>query len=64
MTNWRHSARHCFMLALVFLSLITFSIHSRRTSSSSGTKNEESKDKIVSNVADFEVMQSVGEFPG
>lgn len=50
------------MLALVFLSLITLSIHSRRTSSSSGTKYEESNDKIVSNVADFDVIQSVGAF--
>jgi len=44
------------MLALVFLSLMTFSIHSRRTSSSSGTKNEESKDKIVSKFAELDVM--------
>ena len=44
------------MLALVFLSLITFSIHSRRTLSSSGMKNEESRDKIVSNDAELDVM--------
>ena len=56
MTNWRQRARHCCILALIFLSLITFSIHSRRTLSSSGTKNEESNDKIVSKVAELDVM--------
>jgi len=35
---------------------MTFSIHPRRTSSSSGTKNEESKDKIVSKDAELDVM--------
>jgi len=44
------------MLVLIFLSFITLSIHPRRTSLSSGTKNEESNDKIVSNVAEFDVM--------
>jgi hypothetical protein len=44
------------MLALVFLSLITFSIHPRRMLSSSGTKNEESKDRIVSKLAELDVM--------
>ena len=55
-TNLRQSVRHRCMFAVIFLSLITFSIQSRRTLSSSGTKYEERRDRMVSNVAELDVM--------
>lgn len=60
-TSRFHSCRHESMLARIFLSAMTFSIHDSRAFSSSGTKNDERRDKTVSKFADSDVMWSVHE---
>jgi len=55
-TSSFQSARHRVMLARKVLSPRVFSIHNRSESSSSGTKNEESKERIVSKLAAADVM--------
>jgi hypothetical protein len=51
-----HSVRQRFMLARSLASPRTLPIQSRSASSSSGTKKEESKERMVSKVAPLVVM--------
>jgi hypothetical protein len=57
-TNRFHSPRHDCISVLIFLFSATFAIQFKYTSSSSGTKNDDSRDKTVSKLADSDVMCS------
>jgi len=61
-TNLFHSARHDCILDLIFLFSATFEIQFKYTSSSSGTKNDDSRDSTVSKLADSAVMRSLTAF--
>jgi hypothetical protein len=55
-TSFFQSALHCLILSLNFLSPSVLDIHAKNKSSSSGTKNDESKERTVSKFADDDVM--------
>jgi hypothetical protein len=61
-TNPFHSPRHDCILDLIFLFSATFAIQFKYKSSSSGTKNDDSRDSTVSKLADSAVMRSLMAF--
>jgi hypothetical protein len=58
-TSACQSRRHCAIFARSLLSPSMLSIQPSSASSSSATKNEESKDRIVSKLAELDVMWSI-----
>lgn len=60
LTRSRHSDLHWIMSPRSCLSFSAFPIHVSKASSSSVTKNDESKDRILSNVACGEARCSLG----